>query len=333
MRKNRKRRKYSGGNLFGAACFLLCCILLVLLVQGNGPQTELPNRNQQRTEQQDVEQQNVETQIMEQQATESEALSGAAVISPLEVHFIDVGQSDATLIKNGDYAMLIDAGDNSMGTTVQNYLQKQGIERLEYLVLTHTDADHIGGADVVITKFDIGSVFMGDYPKDNATYRDVLEALEYKELTWTTPQVAETYALGDASFTVIAPNGEYDSPNNTSIGLILEKGNVRFAFTGDAETDAETDILHNGMDLSADVYKVGHHGSSSSSSEALLDAMMPDYAVISCGRDNSYGYPHREVRAALQERGIVVFRTDEQGSIVAVCDGEQILWSTEKQTK
>lgn len=313
----RKSRKHSVGSLWGAVCFFVCSILLVLLAQ---------NRELQMT--QSKEQEAVQESGRPKQ--EQETASESAEVPPLEVHFIDVGQSDATLIKNGEDAMLIDAGDNAMGTTVQNYLQKQGVERLEYLILTHTDADHIGGADVVITKFDIGTVFMGDYPKDNATYRDVLEALEYKELTWCTPMVGEVYALGDVSFTIIAPNREYDSPNNTSIGLIVEKGAVRFAFTGDAETDAEADIVRSGMDIDVDVYKVGHHGSSSSSSMALLDAMTPAYAVISCGRDNSYGYPHREVRAALQERDIRVFRTDEQGSIVAICDGEEILWQAER---
>lgn len=319
MKTNRRR---SGGNLFGALLFLLCSILLVVLGQNVEPQTI------QNSEMQTLQESRQEDQ--EQEADEEqEAVSETADISPMEVHFIDVGQSDATLIKNGSCAMLIDAGDNSMGTTVQNYLQEQGVEKLDYLVLTHTDADHIGGADVVLTKFDIGTVFMGDYEKDNATYRDVLDALKYKNLSWSTPTVGETYDLGDAGFTIIAPNGGYDTPNNTSIGLIVEKGEVRFAFTGDAEIEAEADMVRNGIDLSATVYKAGHHGSSSSSSAELLDAMTPSYAVISCGEDNSYGYPHREVMADLQERGIEIFRTDKQGSIIAICDGKEILWSVE----
>lgn len=312
MKKNKKR---SGSNLLGATAFLVFSVLAVMLVQ---TYTQHGNAH-------DIEQ---KVEVPEC-AEHEEEISESDNLSLLEVHFVDVGQSDCTLIRNGEYAMLIDAGDNSMGTTVQNYLQKQGVEKLDYLVLTHTDADHIGGADVVITKFDISTVFMGDYEKDNATYRDVMDALEYKQLSWSTPKVGERFNLGDACFTIIAPNGAYDAPNNTSIGLIVEMGETRFIFTGDAEEAAETDMVRNGMDLSATVYKVGHHGSSSSTSTAFLDAMSPSYAVISCGKDNSYGYPHKEVMKALQEREIEIFRTDEQGSIVAVCDGESIIWNTE----
>lgn len=306
----RKRRRHSGGNLLGALVFFLFSVMIVVLLQEQSYEIK-PEIEQQEPSKESV----------------SDVRSEDTLSVAMEVHFIDVGQSDCTLVKNGEYSMLIDAGDNSMGTTVQHYLQTQGVEKLDYLVLTHTDADHIGGADVVITKFDVDTVFMGDYEKDNATYRDVIDALNYKQLSWETPQVGETYPLGDASFMIIAPNADYDTPNNTSIGLILEKGEVRFAFTGDAEKEAEYDIVQNGLDLSVTVYQVGHHGSSSSSSEVLLDAFKPSYAVISCGKDNTYGYPHREVMEALAERGIEVFRTDEQGSIVAVCDGENISWN------
>lgn len=318
------RRKRAKGNIWGALAFLFCSVGIVLLLQEASTEGESAVHIIENWQREEV------------SGGKSDALEAVPsrmdgeTFAHMEVHFIDVGQSDCTLIKNGDYAMLIDAGDNSMGTTVQNYLQKQGVEKLDFLVLTHTDADHIGGADVVITKFAIDTVFMGDYAKDNATYRDVLDALEYKNLFWSTPRVGENYTLGDANFTIIAPNGNYDTPNDSSIGLIVEKGSVRFAFTGDAEKEAEAGIVGNGMDLSATVYKVGHHGSSSSSSAELLDAIEPAYAVISCGRDNSYGYPHREVMTSLQERGIEIFRTDEHGSIVADCDGEKILWRVEQ---
>lgn len=245
----------------------------------------------------------------------------------MEVHFLDVGQSDATLVMNGEHAMLIDAGDNNQGTAIQNYLQKQGVEHLDYLILTHTDADHIGGADVIITKFDVDTVFMGNYAKDTATYRDVIQALDNKGLQWSTPAVGENYTLGDAFFTIIAPNKEYNTPNNSSIGLLLTKGKNKFIFTGDAEEAAEADIVQNGIDITADVYQAGHHGSKTASSDALLDAVKPEFAVISCGQDNKYGFPHAQVLNSFRERGIQVFRTDEQGSIVAVSDGTSITWN------
>lgn len=260
--------------------------------------------------------------------TASEAGEPAAEGSELQVHYIDVGQGDATLILCGGEAMLIDAGDNSKGTTVQLYLQKQGVSSLKYMIGTHPDADHIGGMDVIITKFDCDTVIMPDVESDTAAYRDVIDAMEYRNYKNTLPVVGDTYALGDASFTIIAPNQEYPDPNNCSVGILLIYGSSRFLFTGDAETEAEEDILKNGIDVSADVLKAGHHGSSTSTGAVFLDAVSPSFAVISCGRDNAYGHPHEETLSAFQNAGIEVFRTDEQGSIIAVSDGKSITWNT-----
>ena len=123
--------------------------------------------------------------------------------SGLEVHFIDVGQGDATLIKADGHAMLIDAGENDKGTAVQLYLQKQGVEQLDYLVLTHTDSDHIGGADVIVSKFDIGQIFLSDFKKDNKTYRELMDSIKYKNMTFSTPEAGAEYELGSAEFTEI----------------------------------------------------------------------------------------------------------------------------------
>lgn len=254
-------------------------------------------------------------QITEQDGTEA------------EVHFIDVGQGDATLIKCGGHAMLIDAGENDKGTAVQLYLQKQGVERLDYLVLTHPDSDHIGGADVIITKFPIDMVFMADYEKENQTYRDVLQALSDKGLKWSTPEVGAVYTLGAGKFTILAPNKSYNDPNNSSIALLFQNGDNSFLFTGDAEEEAEQDILQAALSVKTDVYKVGHHGSDTASCQEFLEAAAPAYAVISCGEGNSYGHPHAAVLNALRAMGVKVFRTDEQGSIIAASDGTEITWN------
>lgn len=247
--------------------------------------------------------------------------------SGLEVHFIDVGQGDATLIKADGHAMLIDAGENDKGTAVQLYLEKQGVEQLDYLVLTHTDSDHIGGADVIVTKFDIGQIFMSDFKKDNKTYRELMDSMKYKNMTFSTPEVGAEYELGGAEFTIIAPNDTYEDANNSSMALILDYGDSSFLFSGDCEEEAEQDMLENGLDLDVDVYQVGHHGSRSSSTEEFLDAMSPEYAVISCEEGNSYGHPHSKTLNNLRARKVRVFRTDEQGSIIAYSDGTDITWN------
>lgn len=265
------------------------------------------------------------------QSTETQTtLSKTTLVNgTFQVHYIDVGQGDATLVTCNDKAMLIDAGENDQGTKIQNYLQKQGITKLDYVIGTHPDSDHIGGLDVVIYKFDCGTILLPDYQKDTKTYDDVINTMKNKNYSNTLPNVGDTYQLSDANFTIIAPNNySYgDTTNNYSIGIILKYGDTSFLFTGDAENEAEEDIVANGIDISADVYQVGHHGSSSSSTELLLNAVNPEYAVISCEEDNKYGHPQAEVLNYFRERGTKVFRTDEQGTIVATSDGKNITFN------
>lgn len=251
----------------------------------------------------------------------------ASVGQMLTVHYIDVGQGDATLIMLGEHAMLIDAGPEDSGTKLQMYLQKQGVSSLDYVILTHPDADHIGGADVILSKFNCGQVMMNGQAKDTACYRDVEAALTYKGYQAFTPAAGSSYSLGDAGFTVIGPVQMTEDANNASIAVLLTYGNTRFLFTGDAEEKEEQDILQAGEDVSADVYQAGHHGSRTSSSDIFLQAVHPQYAVISCGEGNSYGHPHAEVLNRFRSMGIKVFRTDEQGSLIASSDGSTITWN------
>lgn len=257
---------------------------------------------------------------------------GRGIASPegtLEVHFLDVGQGDATLLRQGDHAMLIDGGDNSKGTAVQSYLQAQGIEYLDYVIGTHPDADHVGGLDVVLYKFSWGQVILPDAEKDTKTYQDVLKVIKDKNQKITRPAVGDTYALGTAEFTVIAPvEDDYgDSWNDYSVGILLQFGENRFVFTGDAEEEAEQDMLEEGIDLSADVFKAAHHGSDTANTAPFLEAVSPEFAVISCGEDNRYGHPRAEALNHLRSMGIKVYRTDEQGTVVAVSDGKTITWN------
>lgn len=271
------------------------------------------------------------------EVNKSAAASGSADIvkekdpeGELEVHFLDVGHGDSTVIVCGEHAMMIDCGDDAQGTKLQNYLTKHGINKLDYLILTHPDKDHIGGAPVIITKFPVGQVFESGYYKDNKTAEKLRQTLKYERIEASVPEVGTEYQLGEAYFTILAPNRTYEESNDSSIALMLHFGENSFLFTGDAEKEAENDMAENdaaGLSLKADVYQVGHHGSKSSSKKKFLEAVSPEFAVISCDYQGEYGHPHAEVLNRLRERGIQVFRTDEQGTVVAVSDGKSITWN------
>lgn len=268
---------------------------------------------------------NAEPEMAEDGAGAEDSETEAA---ELTVHYLDVGQGDCMLLAcDGEY-MLIDAGDNSKGTAVQNYLTKQGVGTLKYVIGTHPDADHAGGLDVILYKFDCENVILPDVSKDTKTYRDVLDTMDQKGYKNTLPAAGQEFTLGDAVCTVLGPRTSYEDANNNSVVIMVKHGSNRFLFMGDAEAEAEEDMQRGGADLKADVIKVGHHGSRYSSSKSFLQAVSPTYAVISCGEDNRYGHPHAETLNTLRSMGVEVFRSDEQGTIVAVSDGSKITWNS-----
>lgn len=313
MKAGRKYKKYTPGILAGAALMLLVSAVMT----GKEPEDG------------DVRDTDVSRLEAAAEAGENpQEQPDGYKVGELKVHFIDVGQGDATLIMSEGHAMLIDAGDNNRGTAVQAYLQNQGVTSLDYVIGTHPDSDHIGGLDVILYKFDCETVIMPDAENDTKTYEDVLAAMESKDYRVTEPVVGDRYTLGSASFTIIAPNGDYGSDtNNSSVGIVLENGENRFLFTGDAEEEAERDIIDRGIDITADVYKVAHHGSKTATSEQFLEKVDPAYAVISVGEDNRYGHPDAAALNALRAQGVSLFRTDEQGTIVATSDGYDITWN------
>lgn len=250
----------------------------------------------------------------------------------LEVHFIDVGQGDSILITIGSHAMLIDAGDNTEGTAVQLYLNKQGIKSLDYVIGTHPDSDHIGGLDVVIYKFDCKKILMPDCQNSTTTYRDVLDSMKSKGYKAVHPKTGEKYSLGDASFTVIGPVRKYKETNDNSISLRLVYQDTSFLFMGDTTADTEPDVMAQTKNLRSDVLKIAHHGSKYSTTEEFFERVQPEWAVISCAEDNHYGFPSARVLNLLRSSHTKVFRTDEQGSLVAESDGSSIRWNASPST-
>ncbi len=251
------------------------------------------------------------------------------ITDTLTIHFLDVGQGDCTLLVCGTEAMLIDAGNNNQGSAVCRYLMDQGITKLRYIIGTNADADHIGGLDVVLNTFDCGTVMMPDVQKDNRTFHDVLQVMEQKNYERCVPAVGNSYELGTAVFTVLSPKKYYEKDNNNSVCILLRFGERSFLFTGDAEKEAEEDMMNGDICVEADVYKVGHHGSATSTTEAFLAAVNPSCVVISCGSGNLYGHPHEQVMELLKEKNVQIFRTDCQGTVVLTCNGTEIMWDTE----
>ena len=251
-------------------------------------------------------------------------------VDKVEVHYIDVGQGDSILIQAGGHSMLIDAGENNKGTIVVNYLKSKHIKNLDYVVGTHPHSDHVGGLDTVIRSFSVDNVILPDVVHSTKTFEDVLDSIQNKSIHTIKAKAGDTYTLGPSSFTILAPNStDYDDLNNYSVVIKLTFRSTSFLFTGDAEKLSEGEILDRGYDLSADVIKIGHHGSSYSSSPDFLEAVNPSYAVISVGKGNKYGHPATETLQALADRNISVYRTDKQGTVVFTSDGKNISVNTD----
>ena len=242
----------------------------------------------------------------------------------LYVHYIDVGQGDSELVCcNGEY-MLIDAGEPDASDAVLEYLDRHGIDKLDYLVCTHGHSDHCGGLDAVVESLEVETVFTSPYADDSPSYEIFTDAVYNAGLELTVPELGESYRLGEASFSFIGPLEDYDNLNDDSLVMRLEYGDTSFLFTGDMTSKAEKDLINDGADLRCDVLKVGHHGSSGSSCYQFLYEAQPGIGVISCEKGNSYGHPHEETLSRLADADVTVCRTDLEGSIVIFSDGMKV---------
>ena len=242
--------------------------------------------------------------------------------------YIDVGQGDSALLACGGETLLIDAGVSSEGETVVEYLKSRGVTELDYVVCTHAHEDHCGGLDAVIENFDVGTLFAPytEFDSSGAFTRFEDTAAE-KGLFVTVPPLGAEFTLGDAVFEFAGPVSDWGGDlNDSSLVLRIEYGETAFLFTGDISAGALEDCaLIGGFDLGCDVLKLGHHGSSSSTDEEVLDLTRPELAVASCGEGNRYGHPHEEVVQLLEQRGVTLLRTDTDGTIELVSDGQKIL--------
>lgn len=265
--------------------------------------------------------------VSETTAQSGQETAGVSESGSFTIHFIDVGQADSALVTCDGHSMLIDGGNADDSNLVYSVLQRETDGHLDYVVGTHAHEDHIGGLSGAFEADTADVTFCPVTEYDSKAFRNFKTRADERGGGITIPAVGDTFTLGEASVTVVAVNSVPEDTNNTSIVIRIVYGDTSFLFTGDAEQETEEKILETGQDIESTVLKVGHHGSSTSTSQAFLDAVSPTYAVISCGKDNSYGHPHSETLAKLASAGVEVLRTDELGDIYCTSDGTEVTFS------
>lgn len=265
--------------------------------------------------------------VSETTAQSGQETAGVSESGSFTIHFIDVGQADSALVTCDGHSMLIDGGNADDSNLVYSVLQRETDGHLDYVVGTHAHEDHIGGLSGAFEADTADVTFCPVTEYDSKAFRNFKTRADERGGGITIPAVGDTFTLGEASVTVVAVNSVPEDTNNTSIVIRIVYGDTSFLFTGDAEQETEEKILETGQDIESTVLKVGHHGSSTSTSQAFLDAVSPTYAVISCGKDNSYGHPHSETLAKLASAGVEVLRTEELGDIYCTSDGTEVTFS------
>ncbi len=252
-----------------------------------------------------------------------EAIAPMPVNPDLQIQFIDVGQADAALLICEGETMLIDGGNVGDGDKIYTILKERNIQTLDYVICTHAHEDHVGGLSAALTACDAETVLCPVTDYDSKAFRSFAE----RAGEISVPKAGDRFDFGGAKVQILACDPYAEEPNNTSIVLKISYGQTDFLFTGDAEYPVEQTLLDQGYDPSATVLKVGHHGSSSSTSYRFLNAVMPQYAVISVGTDNSYGHPEDVILSRLRDADVTVYRTDLDGDLFCTSDGKKVTFT------
>ena len=248
----------------------------------------------------------------------------------LAVHFIDVGQADAILVECDGENMMVDGGNGSDSSLIYAYLKSHGIKKLKYMVNTHPHEDHVGGLPGALNYATVERGFSSHSEYNSQAFRDYKRYLAMQGLELEVLETGSSLSLGKSHIRVLGPLERGSDINNSSLVLYLVYGEVSFLFTGDVEEDGEHDLLEAGLVPDCTVLKVAHHGSESSSSYRFLRSALPEFAVISVGRDNSYDHPSQQVLSRLEDAGAQVFRTDFHGHVLARSDGKTVEFSVSR---
>ena len=250
----------------------------------------------------------------------------------LVIHFVDVDQADCMLLIAGETTVMIDGGNTGTSWDVLDYLQRFGVEQIDLMVSTHPHGDHLGGLPTVLNNIPTDEIWCADSTYDTALYKNFTQLVAQKDFHISHPEPGTIFQESGLTITVLGPVNSadtYSDLNDTSLVLMVQYGQRKFLFTGDMEAYAEAELLSAQFGLKADVLKVGHHGSYSSTSQAFLDKVDPDYGIISCGRNNEYGHPHDAPMHRLERAEVELYRTDLMGSVILVTDGNEMAFFLE----
>lgn len=246
----------------------------------------------------------------------------------LSIHIIDVGQGDSILIQTpGDKNILVDAGDENSERIVKSYLKRNKVKSLDVVIATHPDSDHIGSLDNVVNNFNIKNIYMPEQSTNSESFKNLISSCNDKKLKINYLYKGDSISIeNNLNLLVLNPSFIQNDNNLNSIVFYLTFKNKSFLFTGDAEYENELNII-NSFDIeNTDFLKVGHHGSSSSTSLDFIKSITPDIAVISCGYKNQYGHPHKKTLDTLKNNNVLTYRTDINGDMIFYSDG-QIIFS------